>query len=131
MPIGPEQISNELRKLKRLLHQHPAAIRSVSWHPDPHSHSLQHLELETKHGQVVVFDHRQPLLYSQPPAPAQALHPRTWHDLTEQIPEAFDGRPTIASFDYQNQPAAWIITLSTNVRLVFTLDEQQPSLKAI
>lgn len=131
MLMDPAQISQQLTKLDRLINQHPAALRSVSWHPEPHSHDLQHLELETKHGQVVVFDHHQPVLYTLPPEPAQTLHPRIWHDLTEKIPEAFNGRPTIAGFEFQQQPAGWIIELSTDIRLLYTLDDQHPSLQVI
>ena len=129
--FDPGHIARELRKLDRLTGQHPAAFRSVSWNPEPHNHHLQHLELETKHGQVVVFDHRRPELYSQPPAPTEAQFPRTWHDLSEKIPQAFNGRPTITGFEFQTQPAAWIISLSTGIRLVFALDQQHPSLRAI
>jgi hypothetical protein len=123
--------AQELKKLDRLIHQHPAALRSVSWYPQSHTHSLQHLELETKHGQVVVFDHRRPVLYSQPPKPADTLSPRLWHDLSAEIPEAFNNRPTIEGFEFDLESSAWVILLSTGIKLIFTLDERRPSLRAI
>lgn len=118
----------ELAKTRRLIGQHPAALRSVSWQPDPPDGHLHHLELETKHGHVVVFDHQQPLIYSQPPRPATARDLRSWRDLTELAPEVFDGRPTIVEFHRQNQPPAWIISLSTGARLKFQLHPTNPLL---
>ena len=119
----------QLDKKQRLIGQHPAALRSVSWQPSPPDTHLHHLELETKHGQVVVFDHQQPAVYSQPPSPASARDLRSWRDLTELAPEVFDGRPTITGIQYQKQPPAWVISLSTGVRVTFLLDSTNPQLR--
>ena len=123
-------ISNELKNLDRLIGQHPASLRSVSWNAHGHHEPLAHLELETKHGHVVVFDHSQPIIYSAPPRPAGTVDPRTWHDLSEQVPQAFDNRPTLSSFSFQPEPVGWLITLSTGVTLSFLLDEERPTLQA-
>lgn len=121
---------NELKKLERLIGQHPASLRSVSWDPHGHHEPLAHLELETKHGHVVVFDHQQPVIYAAPPAPPDAVYPRTWHDLTEQVPEAFDNRPVLTAFSYQQEPVGWLISLSTGVTLSYLLDPHEPILRA-
>jgi len=85
--------------------QHPAAIRYVTWEPRPPEFAA-HLEIETKHGQVAVIDHRTGSVYRRPPRPAATgqsvdpescaplAHPaRQWRDLTRLLPCAFDGRP--------------------------------------
>ncbi len=120
--------------LAALIGMHPAALRSVSWDELP-LQTLAHLELETKHGHVAVFDHRAPVVHANPPRPPDASpHAgRRWLDLTEQVPSAFDGRPTIRAIEQaerEGQPC-WHIRLSTGVALAFVLHASKPLLLAL
>jgi hypothetical protein len=122
--------SAQLDKVSRLIGQHPAALRSVTWHPQPPMRDLHNLELETKHGHVIVFDHHQPIIHSLPPRPDQVHHHRQWQDLTEQAPDAFNGRPTIAAIDTQDNPQGWVIRFSTGTSLTYLLSATSPLLLA-
>lgn len=117
-------------RLQRLIGQHPAALRSVSWDSAPLGGNLAHLEVETKHGTVVVFDHRQPVVYANPPRPPGANGTRQWQDLTERLPAAFDARPTFAEIrlSEDGDRAAWIFQLSTGAAFSFVLDRTTPLL---
>ena len=125
--IADKQIQ-QLDKVARLIGQHPAALRSVTWHPQPPLRQLHHLELETKHGHVVVFDHYQPVIYSLPPRPGDVYHHRQWQDLTEQAPGAFDGRPVISAIDPNPEQPGWLIRFSTGATLAFMLSATNPLL---
>jgi hypothetical protein len=116
---------------QRLVGQHPAALRSVHWCTAEAGTRLRHLEVETKHGQVVVFDHRQPLVYSQPPRPTGTQQPRRWRDLTEEARVAFDDRPVITQVEFIDSPAHWQLRFSTGARLSFMLDGSTPLLSSI
>jgi len=122
--------SAQFNKVVRLIGQHPAALRSVTWHPQPPMRDLHHLELETKHGHVIVFDHHEPKIHSLPPRPDQVYHHRQWQDLTEQAPGAFNGRPTIAAIEAQHDPLGWIIKFSTGASLTYLLSPTRPLLLA-
>ena len=92
---------------QRLIDQHPAALRSVCWGAGMHQQRLHHLEIETKHGRVLVFDHQAPRVYCNPPrphinSPQDRLAQRSWRDLTEQVPAAFDARPVITSVSFDH-----------------------------
>jgi hypothetical protein len=122
--------STQYDKAKRIIGQQPAALRSVTWHPQPPQRHLHHLELETKHGHVIVFDHHQPIIHSLPPNPGDVHHHRQWQDLTEQVPGAFNGRPTIVTIKPQSDPLGWTISFSTGASLTFVLSPTSPLLLA-
>ncbi len=90
---------------------------------------MGHLEVETKHGHVLVFDHRAPAVYACPPAPEGTLG-RSWQDLTERVPEAFDGRPVFAAVSLASHDGrpCWQFDLSTGAKLTFVLDPSSPLL---
>lgn len=118
---------------QRLIDQHPAALRSVCWSTGMHQHRLHHLEIETKHGRVLLFDHRQPRVYCNPPhppgnAPQNRVAQRSWRDLTEQVPVAFDARPLITSVSFDHDTGRWNFLLSTGAKLIFVLDTANPLL---
>ena len=112
-------------RIERLIGQHPAALRSVWWDDAHAGADLVHLEVETKHGRVLVFDAAAPLVHELPPAPPGSAQPRCWRDLTEQIPEAFDGRPLITGVAEAMQEGrpCWRLELSTGVTIVFVPGE--------
>ena len=110
---------------------HPAALRSVHWQGGSADNTLAHLELETKHGRVVVFDHREPHLYANPPRPPEAHGRRHWRDLTDRVPRVFDNRPRILRLVLDTTEAGtarWRLELSTGVVLVFVPDRESPLL---
>ena len=111
---------------------HPAALRSVHWQAGGGGeNALAHLELETKHGRVVVFDHREPRLYANPPRPPEARGRRHWRDLTGCVPRVFDNRPRIRRLALdtpESGKARWRLELSTGVVLVFVPDPESPLL---
>jgi len=117
-------------RLWHLIGQHPAALRSVSWDAAPAEGALAHLEVETKHGAVVVFDHRRRSVYANPPRPAGVHGQRRWRDLTERVPSAFDGRPTFAQIRLTENAdtVRWIFELSTGAAFTFVLDRTTPLL---
>jgi hypothetical protein len=118
-----EPDADTVQRARRLINHHPAALRSVNWSLEPADNALHHLEIETKHGQVVVFDHHIPVVYSQPPQPQIHPGPRHWRDLTLEAPVAFDGRPVVVSVDFELSPPCWRLRLSTGAELHFILGE--------
>ena len=123
--------------LDRLIGQHPAALRSVSWGSDaPGADQLAHLELETKHGHVVIFDHISGDVHAHPPrppgVPPGANGRRQWRDLTEELPMAFNGRPRLEAIDplpgSGGSVSAWRFELTNQTGFVFHLDPATPVL---
>ncbi|MCB1685416.1 MAG: hypothetical protein KDI31_13045, partial [Pseudomonadales bacterium] len=62
------------RAFDEFIDQHPASVRLVCWRSGPQqsgtdSQHSGHLEIETKHGQVAVIDHRSGVVYRHPPRP--------------------------------------------------------------
>jgi hypothetical protein len=119
--------------LNRLVGHHPGAVRTVCWSPDALSASgLHHLELETKHGQVVVIDHVSGECYSDPPQPPQTLDGellRQQRDLSAMLPGVFDGRPTFSRFvplAENDSLTGWRIDLSNGRSFTLLLDGQTP-----
>lgn len=113
------------RALARLLGQHPAAIRTLVWRTEPlDPDAFGHLEIETKHGHVVVIDHVTGAVYSNPPAPPQAGSVRQCRDLTAHLPCAFDGRPTFDRVTPSSR--GYHFALSTGAGFSLTLDERFP-----
>jgi hypothetical protein len=78
----------------------------------------------------VVFDHRQPIVYANPPRPPGASGARQWQDLTERLPEAFDARPTFVGIclSEDGDHTAWTFELSTGAAFSFVLDPTTPLL---
>ena len=104
-----------------------AALRSVSWREEDGAESqLHHLEVETKHGRIVVFDHRNGELYADPPRPPGVSHKRRWRDLTAEVVIAFDDRPALIRITRLENPDAWRFDLSTGVFFVFALHPDTP-----
>jgi|GEM_PF-4029762 len=125
--------AHNLECARRLIGQHPAALRSVCWTGSQSTFSLHHLEVETKHGRVTVFDHQQPRVYCNPPRPDAAAgpfssEPRQWRDLTEQVPVAFNGRPVFADLVFDQRQRHWRFHLSTGAIVIFVLDPTTPLL---
>ncbi len=117
---------------QRLLGQHPAALRSVHFDGAAHPEALGHLEVETKHGIVLVFDHRRPVVYASPPAPPGLERERRWRDLTAAATAAFDNRPTFSGVTLiDDEQQSWRFELSTGAELLFALDATRPSLKQL
>lgn len=113
--------------LARLLGQHPAAIRTLVWRAERlEPDEFGHLEIETKHGHVVVIDHVTGAVYSNPPAPPHATSVRQCRDLTAHLPCAFNGRPTFERVT----PLArgYHFALSTGAGFSLTLDPRSPLL---
>ena len=111
--------------LSRLLDHHPAAIRTVVWRPEPlEPQEFGHLEIETKHGHVVVIDHATGAVYRNPPAPPQAGPVRQLRDLTAHLPGAFDGRPTFHRVTPSSR--GYHFALSTGSGFSFILDPRFP-----
>jgi len=116
-------------RLERLLHVPLAALRSVRWQTDDTgSAQMAHLEVETKHGAVVVFEHADGNLYVDPPRPPESNANRQWCDLTTKIPVAFDGRPTLQQISRLQNPDGWRFDLSTGAYFVFTLHPVAPQI---
>ena len=118
--------------LRRLIGQHPAAIRSVCFSRSAHPPGTQaHLEIETKHGFVVLIDHRNGAVYANPPVP-DAMEPgsvRTQRDLSDELPGAFADRPRFAAVrDLRNAHGltGWRFELDTGAAFTLTLNEQVP-----
>jgi len=128
--LSPEPIP---ASLSRLLGQHPAAVRTVCWRSAAlTSTELQHLELESKHGHVVVIDHDSGECHADPPQPPLGLdptRPRQQRDLSAELPGAFEGRPTFTGFVPIVEAQAlrgWRIEFSNGRNFTLTLDEQTP-----
>ncbi len=107
--------------LTRLLGQHPAAIRKVRWDgPESGQTSRDYLEIETKHGRVVVIDPSRGTVSADPPLPPgiPTGAVRIQQDLTEAVPSAFDGRPVFSLVSaQQGDQTGWHFQLSTGVLL--------------
>lgn len=119
------------RPLARLVGQHPAALRTVSFTGGDLTGRLAHLEIETKHGQVVVVDHVSGALYEHPPAPPGMSGRRTQRDLSDLLSGAFDGRPVFERIEPLREAAAltgWRFLLSTGFAFTFALDAAAPRL---
>ena len=111
--------------LARLIGQHPAAIRTLIFGSEPLEHDrFGHLEIETKHGHVVVIDHATGAVYSKPPLPPGVAAARQHRDLTTDLPGAFDGRPTISAITPTRGGIHF--ALSTGAGFSLTLDEHSP-----
>ncbi|HEY5644635.1 MAG TPA: GNAT family N-acetyltransferase [Pseudomonadales bacterium] len=134
--------ADDTAALTRLIGAHPAALRSVRWEPSrargaadraESAHPLasaDYLEIETKHGQVVIIEPGTGNVYANPPRPDQ-VEPdarRRQQDLTEAVPLAFDGRPVITDIVPASGPfRGWRILLSTGVTLNVTPDTALPT----
>ncbi len=104
-----------------------AALRSVCWREEEsEDFQLHHLEVETKHGRVIVFDHRSGELYADPPRPRGVTDKRRWRDLTADVVIAFDDRPSLNRITRLKNPDAWRFDLSTGAYFVFTLHPDTP-----
>ena len=118
--------------LADLIGQHPAAIRTVRWQRESlGADELGHLEIETKHGQVVIFDHQTGAIYANPPAPNCAKGDRQHRDLTAELPGAFNDRPVlrhITPIMEGEQIRGWSFGLSTGADFRLMLDESAPLL---
>ncbi len=119
--------------LSRLIDQHPAAIRSVCFSEeaiDMATPDLAHLEIETKHGQVTLIDHRTGEAYANPPVPpGAAIRNRQQRDLSDQLPGAFADRPRFSSIEPLQQDgrhSGWHFELDTGAAFTLTLDERLP-----
>jgi len=118
--------------LTRLLGQHPAAIRSVSFSGDPQEQgATAHLEIETKHGFITLIDHRTGAVYSNPPLPpgADTGSPRQQRDLSDELPGVFADRPrfeAVEAIQDGAQLAGWRFRLDTGAAFTLTLDEHLP-----
>jgi hypothetical protein len=122
--------------LARLIGQHPAAIRSVCFSEGPHERdALAHLEIETKHGFVILIHHRTGAVYSNPPVPpgVDTGRFRQQQDLSDALPGAFADRPRFAAVeavrDGENL-AGWRFLLDTGAAFTLTLDERLPIVAA-
>ncbi len=118
--------------LRRLIGQHPAAIRSICFSEEPHlPGAMAHLELETKHGFVILIDHRTGAVFANPPAPpAVDVHlNRQQRDLTDELPGAFADRPRFSKVEPLHRNGAltgWRFELDTGAAFTLTLDEHLP-----
>lgn len=118
--------------LSRLIGQHPSAIRSVSFSENPHDPgALAHLEIETKHGFVVLIHHRTGAVYANPPVPenVDVRLARQQRDLSDQLPGAFANRPrfsAVAPLLEADRLAGWRFELDTGVAFTLTLHETVP-----
>ena len=121
-------MTQEEATLERLLHVPLAALRSVCWQAEEMSSRMAHLEVETKHGGVVVFEHLGGELYADPPRPPGVEADRQWRDLTTDITVAFDGRPSLQKICRLQTPNGWRFDLSTGSYFVFTLHPVAPKI---
>jgi hypothetical protein len=118
--------------LRQLIGQHPSAIRSVCFSEDPHDPgALAHLEIETKHGSVVLIDHRTGAVYANPPVPdtADPTLTRQQRDLSDQLPGAFADRPRFAAVVPMREAGGlrgWRFELDTGAAFTLTLHEHLP-----
>lgn len=124
--------------------QHPAALRRVDWWDPSQAPTRRpggdtpggggHLEIETKHGQVAVIDHRSGAVYRHPPRPSgtEPQRVRCWSDLTASVPGAFDGRPRFGIIaprrDQDGTLIAWRFELSTGSAFEFHMHPTHPLL---
>jgi hypothetical protein len=106
--------------LQRLVGQHPAALRLVRW---PQALSA-HVEIETKHGLVVLIDCHDGTVRANPALPPGVdAGARLQEDLTGTVPAAFDGRPVfqaIAALRDSGRLTGWRFDLSTGIVLTVT-----------
>lgn len=122
--------------LARLIGQHPSAIRSVCFAEEPHpSGVLAHLEIETKHGFVILIDHSTGEVFANPPAPSgiDVNQSRQQHDLTDDLPSAFADRPRFSQIEAVEREGAllgWRFELDTGAAFSLTLDEHLPIVAA-
>ena len=117
--------------LQRLIGHHPAALRTVCWRTDPlQPGEFSHLELEAKHGQVVVIDHTHGTCHAEPPLlPGADALMRQQRDLTSHLPGAFHDRPRFSGFTplmADGRLEGWRIDLSTGRHFNLTLDGETP-----
>ncbi|MGE0624971.1 MAG: hypothetical protein AB7I04_13790 [Pseudomonadales bacterium] len=119
-------------ELARLVGQHPAALRAVCWTgPRPADRSRDHLEIETKHGRVVVIDPESGAAFANPPLPPRITpgSRRQQRDLTELVPAAFNDRPVITAVEMLlagGRTAGWRVHLSTGIALTLKVPEVVP-----
>jgi len=106
--------------------QHPAAFRTVCWTgPQPGERSPDYLEIESKHGLVVVIAASTGAAFANPPLP-QEVTPgsrRLQTDLTELVAAAFNGRPVftaVVPVSADGTFAGWQFHLSTGTVLTLT-----------
>ncbi len=118
--------------LRRLIGQHPSAVRSVSFRADvPPPGTRAHLEIETKHGFVVLIDHRTGTVHANPPVP-DTVGPdaiRAQRDLSDELPGAFAGRPRFAAVRpvrNAGKLTGWRFELDTGAAFALTLHEEVP-----
>ena len=125
---------DEIDALARFSGQHPAAIRAVRWQSEPlAAHEFGHLEIETKHGQVVVIDHIDGSVYSNPPRPPVFSGTRQQRDLTDELPSAFNDRPVILHLRpirRSGMLSGWRCSLSSGAAVILTLDPNRPQVTA-
>jgi hypothetical protein len=130
--LSADLFADRAATLVRLIGQHPAAVRAVRWQSESLcADELGHLEIETKHGQVVVFDHRTGAIYANPPEPASVEGVRQHRDLTAELPGAFNDRPVIQHINpivEGEQLRGWSFGLSTGAAFRLMLDESRPLL---
>jgi len=116
--------------LSRLIGHHPASLRTIRCDGGVlAAHDFAHLEIETKHGHVVLIDHVTGQAYANPPALPGAGDARHCRDLTDYLPGAFDGRPTIKTITplmKDSRLTGFHVGLSTGAGFSFTLDEETP-----
>ena len=122
--------------LARLIGQHPSAVRSVCFSEDPHPPgTLAHLEIETKHGFVVLIDHRTGEALARPPVP-EGVDPRQarqQRDLSDALPGAFADRPRFAKIDASSRDGrleGWRFELDTGRAFTLTLHDEVPIVAA-
>ena len=122
--------------LSRLIGQHPSAIRSVSFSEDPREPgTLAHLEIETKHGFVVLIHHQTGAVYANPPVPesVDARLARRQQDLSDQLPGAFADRPRFSAvipLQEADGLSGWRFELDTGAAFTLTLHETVPIVAA-
>jgi len=106
--------------------QHPAAFRAVCWtEPQPGERSPEYLEIETKHGLVVVIAPSTGAAFANPPLPQEVTPDsrRVQTDLTEPVAAAFNDRPVftaIVPVSAEGTFAGWRFHLSTGTVLTLT-----------
>lgn len=125
------------------INQHPASVRLVRWQrpsqdtPRPGGRDPApggHLEIESKHGQVAVIDHRSGAVYRHPPRPPDTdpSEVRSWSDLTARLPGAFNDRPRFSRiaprYGHQGILIAWRFELNTGSVFEFHMHPDHPVL---
>ena len=128
--------------LTRLIGQHPSAVRSICFSEEPQvrggaadNRLTGHLEIETKHGQVTLIDHRTGIAYANPPVPpgVDVRLNRQQRDLADELPGAFAGRPRFAKIEplsTDDTLSGWNFELDTGAAFTLTLDEHLPIVAA-